>query len=949
MKRTLLAMSIASLLVGAAPALVTVNAQAEAVAWDEAGQVWLTQESANFRLHFRQGHEAQALRSLDIAEQVHNELQAFFRYQPTEKTEIVLVDDYDFSNGWATPLPFAQIRLFMSPPDDINSLENNDEWLHMLIRHEYAHILHMEMAEGGPAFLRSIIGRNPLTFPHALTPSFMLEGLAVYLETNKNLGYGRLQGNNFAMEMRMEVAKGDLRDLSEVAIAEQKLPWGSAYLYGAYFMEYLTETYSEEKLQDFLTDYSKQIIPFFFLQSSAERAFGKDFDVLWVDFQAYLETKFKAQVAELSAEAVSGKLVLQNISQQVLTSSSAGLFVNVANGEDSPELKQVNYKNNELFKQSAWQSLPEQGDIIAMDHDPEFGLLATHYNGGADGRVYADVSIMLDDEWESLSDKERFRNARWIRGTGNLLASRKQDGLSELWLLDSQQKQDNQLIWRGEQDEVLGDYTVSADGQSLVASVKRARQGWNLEVLDLQSKLWTVLTNTKAVENSPSYAPNGEVIYSADYDGIYNIYSINLESQVIRKLTHEVGGAFSPTWQPELGLIYQSYDSQGYAIRNIPYPKTLKVLSHGSVKGSYNYPEPVTKSAQVSQPTPYQPWPSLRPRSWLPVLSDDGTQSLIGVSTNGSDALGRHNYEVTAAWDTENSVAEYNLLYAYDNRWQFALERSHDFTEFKQGNQTSERIEQEDSALIQRNYLFNEWLSPLSLHAGVYWDKTSQEQAPSFNVSPYKSFEESLAGLALTLDSREYLVNVPGVASGMYAELVVETNEAFNSDFSGEKYQGKWGITFDLPGKTTATMQFSAGYADDEAKAFRLGGSDFADDGQLFGRDNLLLRGYERGAQIGQKYVTQRANITTHLARIEQNWGLYPIGVGDISSSLFVDSGAVWNDGQDRKQLSSIGASVTMDVVLGYMYIPLTVGYAHGFDDKLGKDKVYATFGFTFD
>ncbi|MDN3685764.1 hypothetical protein QW180_28150 [Vibrio sinaloensis] len=50
-------------------------------------------------------------------------------------------------------------------------------------------------------------------YPHALTPSMMLEGLAVYLETNEKLGYGRLQGSSYAMQMRMEVASGEWKKI----------------------------------------------------------------------------------------------------------------------------------------------------------------------------------------------------------------------------------------------------------------------------------------------------------------------------------------------------------------------------------------------------------------------------------------------------------------------------------------------------------------------------------------------------------------------------------------------------------------------------------------------------------------------------------------------------------------------------------------------------------------
>ena len=87
----------------------------------------------------------------------------------------------------------------------------------------------------------------------------------------------------------------------------------------------------------------------------------------------------------------------------------------------------------------------------------------------------------------------------------------------------------------------------------------------------------------------------------------------------------------------------------------------------------------------------------------------------------------------------------------------------------------------------------------------------------------------------------------------------------------------------------------------------------------------------------------------TWLGRVERNWGLYPVGLGDISASVFIDSGAAWDSGQSRKQLTGAGTELTIEAKLGYSFtLPVTLGYAHGFDDKLGKDKFYIGITGTF-
>lgn len=88
--------------------------------------------------------------------------------------------------------------------------------------------------------------------------------------------------------------------------------------------------------------------------------------------------------------------------------------------------------------------------------------------------------------------------------------------------------------------------------------------------------------------------------------------------------------------------------------------------------------------------------------------------------------------------------------------------------------------------------------------------------------------------------------------------------------------------------------------------------------------------------------MTQRVEASTWLGRVERNWGLYPIGLGDISGTAFVDSGSAWSDTKEYKQLTGAGVSLTVGVRLGYnLELPVTLGYAHGFDSDLGKDQFF--------
>ncbi|MGF1682112.1 hypothetical protein [Photobacterium minamisatsumaniensis] len=915
------------------------------VGWEEAGKPWLSQSTPHFTIHYEKGHQEVAERALDIAEQVHRDLRPFFSSLPSNKTEIVLVDDFDFSNGWATPLPFAQIRLYMSPPEEGSDLAFSDEWLHMLIRHEYVHIAHMELATGAPSALQKVFGRQGFLFPHALTPSMLIEGLAVYLEgnptdTKTDRGYGRLQSTNYAMKMRMEVASGDLKPLNQVVVADREWPLGYQYLYGAYFVQYLAQTYGEEKVSEFLDNYSSRLIPYFLLNRTARQTFGKDFNALWQDFTRELESSLADELQQANIDYAGGELLDESEPLpylQVMATSQDGLLVNRNTGEDRPEV--VRWQPQSL----SWQTLSASKNITSLDSHPNSGIAATRQISRADGRVFNDIYLYQEGRWQAITERERFKKIIWFPDGKYLLAMRKVSGVSELWQIDATNPKARTLLWQAGKGEILGSFDISNDGQQVVVAMQRKQQGWNLEQLDITTKQWLPITNTRAHESSPSYLPDGRIIFSADYDGVFDVYALNVGRGEIERWTREIGGALKPIWQPELGLVYQSYGSQGYDVKTMDKPIVLATFPVSQHNGQYDYPDVVQQAADKTQPEPYQAWNTVRPHNWLPLIYVDDVRTQLGAFTFGADALGRNNYTLSALWDVENDVGDFTAIYQYDNRWLAILNSSHSYTKLSLGEQSGYRITRDDYFVLQRNHILNGFEDQLSLHTGAYIDRESLVSQPSFaSVYPYRDLNESLVGLAVTFDNRENYLNVPGVGWGHYLDVVAETNEVISSDYEGQKYQAQWNGTWDLPGRTTLTARLAGGYADEDAQRFGIGGTDLAEERRLFGRDSQGIRGYDDNAQRGERYFTQRLSLTTWLARVERNWSLYPIGLGDISGTAFVDSGAAWDSGESLEQLTGAGVELTLEAKLGYgLRFPVTMGYAYGFDDELGKDQFY--------
>ena len=964
--------------------------QANFAAWDDEAlqgesNTWLTKESDHFVITYPESNTAMANKALNIAERVHTELLPFFGQSPDAKTQIALVDDFDLSNGWATFFPFAQIRLFSSPPDSVNGLEVNDDWLHTLIRHEYVHVLHLEMERGAPEDLREIFGRLPVLFPHTITPSFMLEGLATYLETNHELGYGRLQGSYYAMQMRSEVAEERLKSLGDVAVPLRDWPLGMQYLYGSYFYEFLADSYSEDVIRAYLYQYSGQIFPGVMQNSSMNRTVRQDFDELWVDYQDWLKEKFEPQIAQLkdsqqqgsrlAVDLDSSEYLDQGLFKDITNSQGDNFYYIHNNGEDTPELRSYN-------RAGSVKNIVETKDVISLDVNSNKEVIASRMITWVDGRSWADVFLLVDGfmgkEWKALTQKSRLRNARWLNND-LLLASRKVNGISELVVVNKQGE--IRSLWRGKDDTtVIGDYAIEANASYLVASVKRAQQGWNLERLDLNwakddlplknrslenlaVNNWQALTNTKGIENSPQILADGQILFSADYDGIYNLYLLEPNTQKLTQLTNMLSGAFEPKLIQDPNdadkqqIVFQAYTADGFEFRALDLHNlvveeaSIKVKTLADVKGQYNYPKPFSEVVNTSEAEVYSPWSSLVPRWWFPTFLITPEVSQFGLITGGSDTLARHNYSFQFSLDIENELSDLSLLYDFDNRYSLGFQRTHEYVDVIDDSKPEYIIEQ-DRWLLARNNIVNAFEDQLSLNAAILVERegtVSRDELFSpvcidANFESHKTCEKTLAGLGLRFDSREMYLNSPGFSGGRYFDLVYETNDLLSgvsdSDYQGGIVQGQWQEIFDLPGRRSLSLQVLAGYSSKDNEAITIGGEDRLSELSLFGRDDYALRGYASSVQGGNNMNVNRINFNQWLARIDSGWGIWPIGAGDISADVYVDYGSAWQDGNSPEYLTGVGIDFNIEVLAFYnLMMPIRISFARGLDEELGKDR----------
>ncbi|MEE8638551.1 MAG: hypothetical protein V3T21_05870, partial [Candidatus Margulisiibacteriota bacterium] len=264
----------------------------EAATWLDPSLKWRTIETPHFSIHFHDGLEDIARRFAPMAEEVHDKLVPILKHEPDLKTNVVLIDAVDYGNGWTTVIPDPRVTLYLTDWSTNLNPSKYDLWLKFVFLHEYTHVLHLDIVEGGMRLFKFIFGRT--VFPNALEPWFMTEGIATYMETRYTQD-GRGKDPRWEMMMRMDVLEDNLKSLDQAAVNTVRWPMGHLrYLYGVEFLEYLSETYGEDKLitlahvyGDFLYTYGVDGA-FLFL-------YRKPLSMLWNDWLDHLREKYKTQ------------------------------------------------------------------------------------------------------------------------------------------------------------------------------------------------------------------------------------------------------------------------------------------------------------------------------------------------------------------------------------------------------------------------------------------------------------------------------------------------------------------------------------------------------------------------------------------------------------------------------------------------------------------------------
>ncbi len=900
---------------------------------------WQTIDTDHFSVHYPEELEASARKAAAIAEEVHEGLIDYYSYEREDTTHLILEDDSDRAAGVTTPYLLDHIRINISHPLQREFGSSFESWLRLLIAHEYAHVLHLNLREGGSASIRNIFGRVPTyTYPNMFQPYWMLEGYAILAETMLTEG-GRAEDAVYDMYMRTAFYEEDLYYFDQIHGQYNLESWPpggqSVYIYGASIFSYLREKYGKEKLIKLSELYAEN--PGRGLNSIFSEVYERDAGEIFQDWKRDREKYYLDEIKDIRDNGeVRGNRITE-VGHQIhhpVQIPGEDQIVYYHSGEKYPGLRKFDF-NDRSDSSLVTGIMAPTGHSFTRDGVLIFSRMEIY---GHDRQFYDLYAYDLDADEEIRLTSGGRAHSPVVSGGEIYFIARQADetfvasvDFAEAKSSGGLKKDSFNTILEGEKEEQFINLGLNREDDKLSIVSWRPGGFQDLYIYDLEDDKRTRITRGKENIISPSWSPSGDSIYfSSDAGGIHNIYEYEIGSGEISQLTSEITGAFDPVkieGNSELALdrslIYTGYSSDGYDLYHFPLEESLNEdvnLYTDAEKGIAAGKTDPVETGSVD----YNLSDHIRPRYFFPTLFIGTGGAHAGITFGGRDPLEILHYQATVeyeGWDIE---------YPFSYDWDLELNLGR-FDVYQHSSRTAGRqlrgspyyyVDEHtlQGLLPLRVNIFDELNSGL----GVTYHRQNRRESGVDEIY-------QLYGLIdfIHQTGRDNLISTRNISLNAGTAYHDREHNFYGRLDWREYFELPWDHNFNMLGSLART----------ELEGFyELGG--------LMG--NFPIRGYSQQDTVSGKKVDYLAGeYRMPLWKIKRGMGISPLFFDEISLAGFFEGGRITGE-SETEIMAGWGGELTLDVELSYGRMPAQISLgAAGNKDDSGL-RIYVSPGISF-
>jgi len=560
---------------------------------------WKTYRSTHFTIYFYERERATLQKVASFAESAYDERSRQLNFQIPKPINLIYYathSDFEQTNTLLNFIPEG-IGAFALPSRNrmVLPVDMADEKLQQLIGHELTHVFQFEILFGG----------NYLRAATTNAPQWFLEGMASY--------YGDDEDNKDRMVLRDAVLADQVPE-----IAERGINGFFAYRFGHAVFDFISAEWGKDSVREFVFEFRNQISAN--IDKTLKRAFNisaEDFDIR---FRRFLRQRYLKILTEKGEPIDFGERFKIEDTPSAETSPRAypsGDFVAAfSTYKDEADVVVMSTRERKLYRNltkgyttsyeyliSQWVTTgPQIGADLAVSPDGNTVAVFARRERGRDLLLLNALDGGIRERIEMPGIDQQLSPA--FSPDGKFIAFRgMREGKADIYSYDLSSRTITNLT----RDDESSDFApvFSPDGKWIYYSAVRG--GTKAKIVRMRAdtpESREQITYGDWNDEDPSLSPDGKrLFFTSDRDqGIYNIYSVNLETGETLVHTNVVAGVFSPT-------VFVGRDNTEKLVFSAYYKRRFTLYIADTNKPVRRLPELNPAASPTAQPiaTPYQP------------------------------------------------------------------------------------------------------------------------------------------------------------------------------------------------------------------------------------------------------------------------------------------------------------------------------------------------------
>jgi len=541
---------------------------------------WKTVETEHFSIHYYNGTEMSAREAATVAETIYPKVTALYDFHPVGKTDIILTDTDDISNGvtyyfdnkiiiWATPLDFE--------------LRGSHRWLQNVITHEFTHIVSIQ---SGLKFGRKIPGgylqyiqyerdkRKDVLYgfpnviasyplPGMVIPPWLAEGAAQYM-------YAGADWDNWDtirdMILRDRVLNNNLLSWADMnTFGKSGIGNESVYNSGYALCRYLAVKYGPETIPAVMRALKSPLE--FSINQALKKATGVEGKALYNQFTSVLNQRYKLMSSDMETHTQAGRVLVADGTANLFPrwSPEGDRFAYLSNkGHDHfgqtdlyvYDLKsgKKNLIDRSVHSKPSWNS---DGTLLYYSRKAKW----PNKNGSKFYDLYV-YDFRADKSYRITRDARAFAPV-YLPEDSTLIYLANADGNQNIYKIDLKTKT-SEVLTNFRDHVIINGLTYDPVKNWILFDVteNHFRDVHYLSLTD--TTLGNLLVTPEWDERNPVVLKDGSLLYADDRSGVFNLYLIREDDQ--GHLTNVTGGAFMPDVSREGKVLFSLYQNGKYQI-----------------------------------------------------------------------------------------------------------------------------------------------------------------------------------------------------------------------------------------------------------------------------------------------------------------------------------------------------------------------------------------------